>query len=215
MRVLKLVSPLLVARRYELVVRTLSDELPEQADIAYLFGEATDNQQSVLKKGAELWKERRVRQICILGLKSSPGYEGFDPWRDALIGLGVQATSILPINPQTVRGASNTLTEAIDLVAVSQRCGWRSVVVVGAPFHLLRCFMSTVGQVQKQHTNLQVYAACGGSLPWTARVTHSQGVVVGTRAQLISGDIAATVIYHWKGDLPSVKQALNYLDSRG
>jgi len=206
----------LVTRRFllfELVTRALCD-IKLNADAVYLFGETADNQQSVLQKGADLLKCGRVQSILIPSFGPVVGFPGFEAWHKELQQLGVPHSKICPVDEQKQGRQANTLTEATDLVRYANRAGLPSMIVVGAPFHQLRCFLSTIGQVLKQGTSLKVYSEPGITLPYNEYVVHSQGIERDTRAGLITKEVLSTIVYMLKGDLPRPKKALAYLNRR-
>lgn len=210
--VLKFLLPM---RLIEAIWRTLADEAPPTSDVVYLYGQTVANQWSLLAKAAKMYKEGLADKIALPGFEAKAGFPGFTAWRDSLVRLGVKPEHIIAVPYDTGRGESfNTLTESIDLIRFAEQEGWRELTVVAAPFHVLRCFFSVVGQVLKQEARVRVFACQGAPLSWRETTVASQGTLTGTRASLIAREVTMTLVYGLKGDLPSPKEVIKYLNWR-
>jgi len=203
-------SPLLP----QLLFRVLCDTRPPAVtDGAYLFGQTTDNQESVFAAAGQLLTAMLTRRVLLPHTEPMSGYPGFRAWQQALHGQGIGDLQI-----EGVTGIASTmlhtLIEAEALVRFANVRGYRSLYLVAPPFHLPRAFMTVVTVARREYPSLQLYSFPGTTLPWQQSVAHSQGQTRGTRSELIHGELERIRIYHEKGDLASVEDVLDYLDKR-
>ena len=198
----------------ELLIRTLCDNRPpEIADGAYLFGQTVDNQQSVFETGADLLHHGLTNKLLISAAGTISGYPGLAAWERDLVALGINATDIIAIEP-TTDTILHTLIEAESLVRYLKAKNWKTVVVVSAPFHQLRCFMTVVSVALKEMPNLRIYNQVGTTLPWSETVAHSQGTLQLKRSDLIESELRRIDTYQQKGDLAETQAVFDYLIQR-
>ncbi|RPI34987.1 MAG: YdcF family protein [Nitrospiraceae bacterium] len=200
--------------REELLTRILCDTLPPvTADGAYLFGQTEDNQESVFLSAQELVSHALVRRILISDAQPKSGYPGGQAWRAALMGLGISGPLIeeVPVEPTLTL---NTLIEAESLMRHAKNKNYGSVIVIAAPFHQERAFMTAVSVAIRDYSDVCIYSYPGRALSWDEEVVHSQGTVLATRAGLILGEQERINKYQKKGDLASYSQVLSYLRKR-
>ena len=200
--------------REELLTRILCDTLPPvTADGAYLFGQTEDNQESVFLSAQELVSHALVRRILISDAQPKSGYPGGQAWRTALMGLGISSLMIeeVPVEPTPTL---NTLIEAESLMRHAKNKNYSSIIVIAAPFHQERAFMTAVSVAVSENSDACLYSFPGRALAWDEEVVHSQGTVLATRAGLISGEQERINKYQKKGDLVSYSQVLAYLRKR-
>ena len=198
----------------ELLTRILCDTLPPvTADGAYLFGQTEDNQESVFLSAQELVSHALVRRILISDAQPKSGYPGGQAWRAALMGLGISSKMIeeVPVEPTPTL---NTLNEAESLMRHAKIKNYGSIIVIAAPFHQERAFMTAVSVAIREYSEWCVYSYPGHALAWDDEVVHSQGTVLATRTGLISGEQERIDKYQKKGDLGSYSQVLAYLRKR-
>ena len=198
----------------ELLTRILCDTLPPvTADGAYLFGQTEDNQESVFLSAQELVSHALVRRILISDAQPKSGYPGGQAWRTALMGLGISSLMIeeVPVEPTPTL---NTLIEAESLMRHAKNKNYSSIIVIAAPFHQERAFMTAVSVAVSENSDACLYSFPGRALAWDEEVVHSQGTVLATRAGLISGEQERINKYQKKGDLVSYSQVLAYLRKR-
>lgn len=199
----------------ELLMRTLCDVEPSGVvDLAYLFGNTRDNQRSVIARGVRLHQRWNLKRVGIVDFPNFAGYEGTAAWRNDLLLGGVPASQIIEI--PGAHPISHTHTEAERLIARVRDEGWKTIIVVAVPFHQLRAFMDTIGVVLKEglQEHLRVFSATGFPLSWTDRAVHSQGTVSAPRFELIGPELDRIVRYWKKGDMPTARQVLDYLNWR-
>jgi hypothetical protein len=91
---------------------------------------------------------------------------------------------------------------------------YRSIIVIAAPFHQERAFMTAVSVAIREYSDLCLYSYPGRALAWDEQVVHSQGTVRATRSELILSEQERINTYQKKGDLVSYSQVLSYLKKR-
>lgn len=182
--------------------------------MTYLFGQTTDNQESVFCTATEL---RKMGTICRVGVSRGDmghGYPGFDAWHSVLQLLGFSDADIVPID---VVGGLNTLTEAQALVRYLRAEGINHVCITAAPFHQTRAFVTMVSVAVREYPTLYIYNKPGQAGDWNTKVRHSQGTTIGTRAELIGEERKRIARYQREGDLLllSFDKVFQYLALRG
>ena len=75
--------------------------------------------------------------------------------------------------------------------------------------------MTTVTVALSDYPELKVYSHPGRTQPWDETVTHSQGMLEGTRAELIAAEQERIEKYTAQGDLAPREEVLHYLQARG
>jgi hypothetical protein len=198
----------------ELLLRILADPRPvEMADAAYLFAQTEPNQPSVCIAARELVERGRVRKVLISDCTPKSGYLGAAACRQALIVAGVPAGSIaeVPMEPTKVL---HTLIESRKTVQFAKAQGYQRLLVVSTPFHQERAFITVVTVVLREYPSLKVYSHPGQPQPWDEVVTHSQGRLRGTRAELIAQEHQRIEHYTAQGDLAPRAEILAYLRAR-
>ena len=198
----------------ELLLRILADtQPPEVAEGAYLFAQTEPNQESVFVAGRELIERNRVRKLLISDCVPKSGYPGVTAYRRAMIESGIPADVIeeVPMEPTEIL---HTRIESEKVVRFAQAQGFRRLIVVSAPFHQERAFMTMVTAALRQYPALKLYSVPGAPQPWDQVVTHSQGTLCGTRAKLLVEEQRRIDRYTAQGDLAPRHTILGYLRSR-
>lgn len=199
---------------FELMTRVLCESQVPWRDIdgVYLFGQTSDNEDSVLNMAVEIHTLLRKR-IFLCDGETGHGYPGFPMWQKKLLARGVGEDSIFPIRTPYEKNI-NTHSEAESLVGFAKSNDWEKAVVVAPPFHQLRAFITAVSVAVREYPELQIWSCVGTPLDWGTRVRHSQGTTVGTRIELLAGELARIHKYYEKGDLISAGDVLSYLNRR-
>ena len=198
----------------ELLLRILYDTLPgERADAAYLFAQTEPNQESVFATARDLLERDAVGKLLISDCDPKCGYIGAPAYRQAMVEFGIAAEAIeaVPMEPTEIL---HTLIEARAVVSFAKARRYRSLVVVSAPFHQERAFMTAVTVALRDHSALKLYSRPGRAQRWDEVVTHSQGILKGTRAELIAAEQQRIDTYTAQGDLASRDQVLKYFRTR-
>jgi hypothetical protein len=138
---------------------------------------------------------------------------GAAAYRRAMIASGIPAEAIeeVPMEPTEIL---HTLIESRMVVRFAKARGHERLVVVSAPFHQERAFMTMVTAALQEHPSLKVYSAPGAPQPWDEIVTHSQGKLRGTRAELIAEEQKRIAKYTALGDLLPRARIIEYLRKR-
>ena len=200
--------------RIELLLRILADVRPAGVvEGAYLFAQTEPNQESVFVVGRELLEQGRVRKLLISDCTPKSGYIGVTAYRRAMIEAGIPGAAIeeVPMEPTDIL---HTLIESQKVVRFAQGQAYRRLIVVSAPFHQERAFMTVVTAALREYPPLQVYSAPGAPQPWDEVVAHSQGKLRGTRAELIVEEQKRIDQYTAQGDLAPRSRVLAYLRAR-
>ena len=198
----------------ELLLRILSDTRPPvPAEGAYLFAETEPNQNSVFAAAQELLGHCLTEKVLISDGAPKSGYVGAAAYRQALIACGIPAGSIqeVPMEPTEIL---HTRIEAEAVVRFAQAQGYHRLVVTSVPFHQERAFLAVVTAALASHPSLKVYSYPGAPQPWDEVVTHSQGRLRGTRAELIAEEQKRIEKYTAQGDLAPRARILEYLRTR-
>jgi hypothetical protein len=198
----------------ELLLRILADVRPSEiVEGAYLFAQTEPNQQSVFVAGRELIERERVHKLLISDCTPKSGYIGAAAYRKAMIASGIPAGVIeeVPMEPTEIL---HTLIESQKAVRFAKAQGYRRLIVVSAPFHQERVFMTMVTAALRQYPSLKLYSVPGAPQPWDEVVTHSQGELRGTRAELIAEEQKRIDKYTAQGDLLPREAILEYLRNR-
>lgn len=198
----------------ELITRVLCDTAPRhKVDAAYLFGETLDLEDSVLKAGVFLYKRGPVKKLAICGMQKGYGYPGVKNWLGKLAKMGVPKKDICAI-PIAHDFPPSTHAEALGLVRHAQAHGWKSVYIVAPPLHQLRAFVTAVTEASRLYPKLKLYSFHGLPQRWEDHIIHSQGILQGTRSELLADELEKIERYYRKGDLVSAEEVLRYLDKR-
>ena len=198
----------------ELLLRILADVRPGGVvEGAYLFAETEPNQQSVFVAGRELIERERVHKLLISDGTPKSGYIGAAACRQTMIASGIPAGVIeeVPMEPTEIL---HTLIESQKVVRFAKAQGYRRLIVVSSPFHQERAFMTMVTAALREYPSLKLYSVPGAPQPWDEVVTHSQGTLQGTRAELIAEERKRIDQYTAQGDLLPREAILEYLRTR-
>ena len=198
---------------FELVIRALCDTCPRTVDAAYLFAQTPDNQASVLFKGRQLLAKGIAPKVMFVQTGERSGYLGYDVWKEQLLAWHVPETCIegVAVGYDVIL---HTLSEAEAMVQQAKQQGYKQVLVVAAPFHQPRAFMTAITAALRHYPEIQLYSQAGEVLPWLGEAVHSQGNEKAVRKDLIQGEVERIAKYQSLGDLASFEEVLQYLNKR-
>ncbi len=202
------------AEQIELLLRIFADVRPAGiADAAYLYAETEPNQESIFAAGRDLLERQQVQRLLISDCLPKSGYIGATAYRAAMIaaGIGNAAIDEVPMEPTEIL---HTGIEADSVVRFAKAKGYERLLVVSVPFHQERAFISVVTAALREYPSLKVYSHPGAPQPWDEVVTHSQGKLCGTRAELIAEEQKRIETYTARGFLLSRRAILDYLRTR-
>jgi hypothetical protein len=198
----------------ELLLRILADTRPAGiVEGAYLFAQTEPNQESVFRAGRQLLDQGYAARLLISACGPKSGYVGAAACRQAMVESGIPGPAIddVPMEPTEIL---HTLIESQKLVRFAKTRNYQRLIVVSAPFHQERAFMTVVTVALREHPCLKVYSYPGAPQPWDEVVTHSQGKLRGTRAELIAEEQKRIEQYAAQGDLAPRAEILKYLRAR-
>jgi len=144
----------------EVFFKVLSDKSPI-TDATFVHGSCVNNSDlddNLLVLAVELLNSGKTKLIVINGLISENykikfPYPGCEVWRNKLLAFGVKSEKII-ILPSSM----NTGNEADNLITLSKERGWESMTIVSLPHHILRCMLTHVNHINRQGSNLKIYA---------------------------------------------------------
>lgn len=200
----------------KLVDCVLNDPPPPWKNVAgaYIFGQTSDNEISVLTRAKEIERSMPLdKRIFLCDGETDHGYPGFETWHRALLEQGVsldRVGRVVTPHDQNI----NTLSEAESLIRLARHMKWQGIVIIAPPFHQLRAFMTTVSVASRAYPELSIYNQVGMPLDWSENVRHSQGTTTGTRREILRGEFDRIEKYQEKGDLLSPDEVLLYLNKR-
>jgi hypothetical protein len=198
----------------ELLLQIFADVPPVgTADAAYLYAETEPNQESVFAAGRDLLERKQVRRLLVSDCTPKSGYIGAVAYRAAMIAGGISNAVIdeVPMGPTEIL---HTGIEADRVVRFAKAKGYERLLVVSVPFHQERAFISVVTAVLREYPSLKVHSHPGAPQPWDETVTHSQGKLRGTRAELIGEEQKRIETYTAQGFLLPRSAILGYLRTR-
>jgi hypothetical protein len=198
----------------ELLLRIFADiQPPGIADAAYLYAETEPNQESVFAAGRDLIERKQVYRLLISDCSAKSGYLGAAAYRAAMIAMGIPDAVIeeVPMEPTEIL---HTGIEADRTVQFAKAKGHRRLLVVSVPFHQERAFISVATAALRKYPSLKVYSHPGAPQSWDEVVTHSQGKLRGTRAELIAEEQKRIETYTAQGFLLPRAAILEYLRAR-
>ncbi|MEK7654143.1 MAG: hypothetical protein AAB345_02575 [Patescibacteria group bacterium] len=208
----------------ELATRILSDDFlsgPLTPLVLYLVGQTKSNEDSVLGRTRLLFHIRHLfclRAICLAESQFSPekrNYPNFAvDWRSFLTVKGGIAENFFSTFRFPTGPVEHTGTEMMGLVSHSKKQDWKDVLLIAAPFHQLRSFLSAVAATRKLDYPVRLWNLLGVSLPWGEQSVHSQGVQTGTRSDFIHAELEKVKVYSARGDIATVEEGIEYLNWR-
>lgn len=187
---------------HQLNTMVLTDSPPSKETLpVYLFTETPDNQESVLKRGAELFHAGKASYLLLIDNQggSEPGYPGASPWQNRLLELKVpkETVTLIPFKEPLL----HTISEAFTMAHLAKEKGWSKIIIIAPPFHLSRCFLSAITAVRFHNTGLRVYNQVGVAQPWYENAIHSQKAVRGLRKDLIVEELRRIKRYQRRNKL--------------
>ncbi len=206
-----------VNERIELLLRILCDTVPAKADAVYLFAQTEPNQESVFAAARGLLHRKAVERVWISDCAPKSGYIGAAAYREAMVRAGIadEAIEEVPMEPTKIL---HTQIEGYSIVRFAKERGCTKLLVTTAPFHQERAFMAAATAALREYPELKIYSVAGKAQGWDEKVTHSQGTLVGTRAELLEPERQRIERYTAQGDLAGRGEVLRYLrrrDQRG
>jgi len=195
----------------------LNDLCPE-LDAVIIYGETVDNEASVLLKAKELFERQKGNLTVIITAPKYPlACKHEKRYRLGLHQLGVPPGRIMAINFPDDGIPANTYSESVQAMEwLADHNIGPKIGVIAAPFHILRTIVSAWSAQNKNSRSERFvfFPIPGAYLPWQEEVVHSQGVLMGTRQELVLHELMSLLRYHRKGDLISPSHALRIYNSQ-
>jgi len=157
-------------------------------------------------------------KICLLDSPPSmSGYEGFEKTRDLLMNnYGIKEDNIVPIPfLYAHEDMINTMNESLSVVRYFFNNNIKNVLIGSVVFHLPRAFLSLLSSSIEQEHNMNIFCLKSGFIQdWDASYVHSQGILEASVYDLLNIELQKINIYHNKGDLVSLYDAIEYINTR-
>lgn len=195
---------------FRLTVHVFCDCVPGRPLPTYLVGETADNEESVFAAACTCAGEY---PIIINGGDDTAGYPSGTVWAGRVWERYHVAPERIHLVPH--EGPPNTRTEMLSLAEYLKLQQWKEIVMVAAPFHQVRAFLTLLRALQEKGLDqVRLYSRVGSPQPWGEVALHSQGVVRATRAELVGGEFGRIERYTALGHLATLDEALEYLRQR-
>lgn len=161
-----------------------------------------------LEAGVHLFKLGLAPTLVLSGGKSDPPRVlDATTLHAKALGMGVAPDRIV------VEGESqNTREQALNVVDLAYRRGWRRLIVCASPYHLPRAFLSFVQALREweEHENIQLVPMPATHVSWFAAPDGSDGT---NRVALLGEEFTKIAYYHReKRDVASYEDGLAYLN---
>jgi len=195
----------------EVCDRIVNDEKPK-LQLAYLFAETGDNQDSVFHSAGELQQSGLAQQFLVIGSEGAENFLGYSQWTTFLKDRGnIDAVTAVPIDGKL---RVNTLNESVSLLnhVNGEQNG---LYIVASYFHQLRAFMNAASIALGQRISTPIFNYIGRELPWEEKVMHSQGRGL-TRDEWLRQELITIGEYQLGGlvRIASFQDVLRYMDQR-
>lgn len=145
----------------------LNDECPKRIDAVFIHGSsvkdaALDTLQ--LKLGVQLYEHTGASAIVIPGTPQRQcgriAYVGVEKWHKELLSM-VSERTILHTPP-----IFHTAAECNEGAQMAVSRGWKKIIAVALPHHILRVMRSWAAVISEKNITLQVYAQTPHCLDW-------------------------------------------------
>lgn len=197
------------------IMADTSPPIPPEA--CYVFAELPQNAPSAYaaaSRAATLYTSMRVLVTSEDGTRCR-GFSGKKEMIQGLTAAGVPASRVDSVPFAESETLIHTLNESQFLVRYCKKRGYRRVLVTAPPFHHLRAFMTVLSAAKREYPELNLFSLPGLPQNWTTeRVVHSQGVVTGSREELLDSELERILRYTQKGDIAPAADLLKLLHLR-
>jgi len=199
----------------------LCDE-EKKSDALFLHGRG-DLVEEGLTLAYDLFRRGLTPKIVINGLTAEKckelnlDYAGHEGWIDILEKIGARREDVLLLPP-----SNHTGEESENLVSMAKEQGWKTLTIVAAPYHQLRCFLQIIAAILKSDVDLDVYNQTLHNVNWDKHVTKilmGGGAITGTRLDQIAGEYERILKYTKWGDIrftrhATISEMLAYMEQR-
>ena len=124
--------------------------------------------------------------------------------------MGMSEDHIIPIPYTFPEGHINTLLEAISFAKFIQDKSLTSVGILCQAFHILRATMTLVSALKELKVQMNIHPYISEVGYWHDVLVHSQGIVKGSRLDLVDSELQRIRRYQEKGDILTEVEVLNY-----
>lgn len=187
--------------------------LPEDGiELAFVYRLPPGPSQEVARFCGDLYRDGKVKAFGFVKTGPGSGAEGHDVFVHELEHAGVPRKAIVLVPYLYSDGHINTYFEAHSFASYLYTCS--KIAIITQPYHLMRAFLTMVSCLEKcgfSHRDVHLVPLACPIGSWSSPVTHSQGVVKGSKKDLIRGELKRIETYQAKGDLIDIYKALAWL----
>lgn len=187
---------LLMNPREKLLALIFNEPLKKADSIVLLEGDIFNR----ITEAARLYKEGWSKKIVISGNIDNPPHSiPAKRMLPELIKLGVPKEDV-----ELEEKSLTTRDQAVEVMQIVQKKGWKRVILVASNYHQLRAFMTFLKAMKEQGLQIEIINAPARDLKWFEETGW------GTRIDLLETEIDKIEQYQKKGHVVSYEEALEY-----
>ncbi|OFZ54171.1 MAG: hypothetical protein A3D92_03660, partial [Bacteroidetes bacterium RIFCSPHIGHO2_02_FULL_44_7] len=141
-------------------------------------------------------------------------YGGQKNWAEELKREGIWEERIFPIQSANDLFPPSTSAEAAGVIRSAKEKGLKDVIVVAAPFHQLRAFITTVSVTINMKADIRVWSHTGAPEDWDEVGVHTQSTPPMTRKEQLKSELEKLQRYHEEGSIVPPEEIEKYLNKR-
>jgi uncharacterized SAM-binding protein YcdF (DUF218 family) len=123
----------------------------------------------------------------------------FSDIKGILLEMGIPETSLFHEDK-----SKNTREQAIQIVGIAKKSGWRRIILVASHYHMYRAFLTFLKVAREELPELAMYAAPCRNLPWFSETGW------GRRFDLIEQEFERIEKYSQLGHMATFTEAIEY-----
>ena len=173
-----------------------------RADAAVLM---TGDGDARVPTAIELFRQQAAPVLVVTGGFHEPPYA----LSAGMLAGKIYGAGISPERVVVESAAKNTREQAVNVVAMARKRGWKSLLLVASPYHQYRAFLSFVQALidAKLDERIRLTAVPCGDLKWFACPDGEKR----TRVALLEDEFKKITDYQAKGHVASFTDGLKYL----
>ena len=182
----------------EKAIALIDNDCFTKSDVAVLLEGDGFNR---FQKAVELYKKGMVKKILFSGniIDRDYGSFPFDEVKPLILKEGVPESDIIHENKSL-----NTREQAIEVISLAEKNGWRKLALVASHEHQYRAYMTFLREVIDRKNNIILYNTPVRNLNWF--VDHGWGI----RFNRLSAEFERIEKYSKLGHLASYQEVIDY-----